>query len=97
MFPGHSQILSCRKQDKICEWPGNKAKVSPLLHQLYDFHTNAGRKYELNKSLSGAYSAVGSILARPGQTLIMVSFTVDTKEANRTGTPVPIGYVLHVN
>ena len=44
-----------------------------------------------------AYSAVGSILARHGQTFIMVGFTVDTKEASRTGTSVPIDYVLHVN
>ena len=45
----------------------------------------------------GAYSAVGSILARLGQTFVTISFTVDTKEANRTGTSVPINYVLHVN
>lgn len=43
-----------------------------------------------------AYSAVGFILARLGQTFIVVRFTVDTKEASSTGTSVFVAYVLHV-
>ena len=45
----------------------------------------------------GTYSAVGSILARLRQTFVTISFTIYTKEASRTGTSVPIDYVLHVN
>ena len=41
-----------------------------------------------------AYGAVGSILAWPGRAFVVIHFTVDTKEAERTGTPVPIDYVL---
>ena len=43
-----------------------------------------------------AYSAVGFILARLGQTFIVVCFTVDTKEASGTGTSVFVAYVLHI-
>ena len=43
-----------------------------------------------------AYSAVGFILARLGQTFIVVRFTVDTKEPSGTGTSVLVAYVLHV-
>ena len=61
-----------------------------LVHQLHAFHTNALYLVVI------AYSAVGSILARLRQTFIMVRFTVDTNEASRTGTPVPIDYTLCV-
>ena len=43
------------------------------------------------------YSAVGSILTRLRQTFVTISFTIYTIEASRTGTSVPIDYVLHVN
>lgn len=60
------------------------------VHQLHAFHTNALYLVVI------AYSAVGSILVRLRQTFIMVCFTVDTKEASGTGTPVPIDYALCV-
>ena len=43
-----------------------------------------------------AYGAVGSILAWPRQALVVVHFTVETIEAKRTGTPVPIDYILGI-
>ena len=46
--------------------------------------------------MTAAYGAVGSILAWTRQAFVVVHFTVETKEAKRTGTPVPIHYILGI-